>query len=192
LRLGHEALAPASKHVLLAPRAANSSGLDDPPRQAELAKWDAADSHRSQTGPGGTEWDGQYRSFIQSSENAAAKGFPTHAEAARQIKKDAAKSPEAMAKHLGWVLFIKHFSQAYRPESATADLKYLYEDLIDMKMGRVPRPATRPFDGDGRLIRSRNGDAASIGRMGNGELAAAGWPWAAIRPGLPQIRTCTH
>jgi acetyl esterase/lipase len=121
-----------------------------------LAKWDAADSHRSQTGPGGTEWDGQYRSFIQSSENAAAKGFPTHAEAARQIKQDAAKSPGAMAKHLGWVLFIKHFSQAYRPESATADLKYLYEDLIDMKMGRVPRPATRPFDGDARLIIHRD------------------------------------
>jgi hypothetical protein len=83
------------------PQPPQSDRTDDAARQAELAKWDAANSYRSQTGPGGTSWDGQYRSFIQTDENAAAKGFPTHAEAARQIKEDAAKSPAALAKHLG-------------------------------------------------------------------------------------------
>jgi acetyl esterase/lipase len=136
--------------------AAKTSGKEDASRRAELAKWDAADSHRSQTGPGGTEWDGQYRSFIQSNENAASKGFPTHADAARQIKEDAAKSPEALAKHLGWVLFIKHFSQAYRPEEATADLKCLYEDLVSMKMGGGSGPESLPFDGDPRLVIHRD------------------------------------
>jgi acetyl esterase/lipase len=164
LRTGDSAQPLASKQALPAPPAANSSGQDAPARQAELAKWDAADAHRSQTGPGGSEWDGPYRSFIQTDENAVAKGFPTHAEAARQIKEDAAKSREALAKHLGWVLFIKHFSQAYRPESATADLKRLYEDLADLKLGGDSRSGGRgknqeergkpgaPFDGDPRLV----------------------------------------
>ncbi|MBM4092774.1 MAG: hypothetical protein FJ276_25710, partial [Planctomycetes bacterium] len=136
--------------------AATTSGRDDAARRAELAKWDAADAHRSQTGPGGTEWDRQYRSFIQTSENAVSKGFPTHADAARQIKEDAAQSGEALAKHLGWVLFIKHFSQAYRPEEATADLKRLYEDLVDMKLEGGSRPERLPFDGDPRLVIHRD------------------------------------
>ena len=138
------------------PPASKTDRTDDAARQAELAKWDAANSYRSQTGPGGTPWDGQYRSFIQTAENAAAKGFPTHAAAARQIKENAAKSPAALAKHLGWVLFIKHFSQAYRPEAATADLKRLYEDLVAMQMGGGSRPEALPFDGDPRLIIHRD------------------------------------
>jgi len=181
LRLRDETQTPAPEHVYLVPPAgrvalagaktANPLSPPSPPvtkaterkrvpdspaTQAELAKWDRADQYRSQTGPGGTEWDGQYRSFIQTSESAAAKGFPTHAEAARQIKEDAAKTPEALAKHLGWVLFIKHFSQAYRPEEATADLKRLYADLVAMQSSDVPRAATRPFDGDARLTIHRD------------------------------------
>ena len=90
------------------------------------------------------------------------EGFSHARRSGPQIKEDAAKSREALAKHLGWVLFIKHFSQAYRPESATADLKRLYEDLVDLKLGGgspsgggaksqergKPGP---PFDGDPRL-----------------------------------------
>ena len=34
----------------------------------------------------------------------------------------------------------KHFSQAYRPEEATANLKRLYADLVAMQSGDVPRP----------------------------------------------------
>jgi hypothetical protein len=75
--------------------------------RAELAKWDDASTHRPQTGPGGTAWDSHYRSFIQTDESAVAKGFPTHAEAARSILADAAKGPENLRQHKGWVLFIK-------------------------------------------------------------------------------------
>jgi hypothetical protein len=53
--------------------------LGDKP--AELAKFDQPAAHLPARGPGGTEWDAQYRSFIQSDENAVSKGFPTHAEA---------------------------------------------------------------------------------------------------------------
>ena len=89
-------------------------------------------------GPGGTEWDGQYRSFIQSDENAVAKGYPTHAEAAQQIKADAAKDPANLQKHKGWVLFIKHYSQAYRPAEATEALRKLYQDLVEMESRVCP------------------------------------------------------
>ena len=47
---------------------------DSPATQAELAKWDRADRYRSQTGPGGTEWDAPYRALIQTSESAVSKG----------------------------------------------------------------------------------------------------------------------
>ena len=62
-------------------------------KQAELAKFDAPADHLPAQGPGGTEWDSHYRSLIQSQENALSKGFPSHAEAARQIKAEAARDP---------------------------------------------------------------------------------------------------
>jgi penicillin amidase len=117
----------------------------------ELAQWDDAAAHRSATGPGGTEWDAPYRSFIQTDENATSKGLPTHADAARQILADAAMSPDHRRRHLGWVLYIKHFSQAYRPEPATADLKRLYQALAALKPVATSAAAARPFDGDARL-----------------------------------------
>ena len=103
-----------------------------PEGRAELAKWDDAATQRPQTGPGGTAWDSHYRSFIQTDESAVSKGFPTHAEAAQAILVDAAGGPEHLRQHIGWVLFIQHFSQAYRPDSATAHLKRLYEDLVNL------------------------------------------------------------
>ena len=122
-----------------------------PAGRAELAKWDDESTHRSQTGPGGTAWDSYYRSFIQTDESAVSKGFPTHAEAAQAVLADAARGPDNRRQHAGWVLFIKHFSQVYRPESATADLKRLYEDLVDLEFGGAP-----PFEGDARLTIHRD------------------------------------
>ena len=117
-------------------------------RRTELAKFDKPAAHLPAQGPGGTEWDAQYRSFIQSDENAVAKGFPTHAVAAQQIKADAAKNSANLQKHKGWVLFIKHYSQAYRPQEATDALRKLYQDLVEMEFGGsaagigLPLPAT--------------------------------------------------
>ena len=125
-------------------------------RQAALAKWDDASRHRPQTGPGGTAWDSQYRSFIQTDESAVSKGLPTHAEAAQAILADAARSPQNRLQHLGWVLFIKHFSQAYRPASATADLKQLYEALVDLQAANTLGNTSFPFEGDGRLTIHRD------------------------------------
>jgi len=125
-------------------------------QSTEMAKWDDADKHRSQTGPGGTGWDSQYRSFIQTDENATSKGFLTHAEAAKQVLADAATSPDNLRRHKLWVLYIKHFSQAYRPDSATADLKRLYEDLVAMESGGAARKPTLPFDNDLRLTIHRD------------------------------------
>jgi acetyl esterase/lipase len=127
-----------------------------PEKTAELVKWDDAAKHRPQTGPGGTEWDAHYRSFIQTDESEASKGFPTHAEAAKQILTDAAKGPDNLRRHQGWVLFIKHFSETYRPKSATADLKRLYEDLLDLQFASAPTRSALPFDGDARLIIHRD------------------------------------
>ena len=122
----------------------------------ELAKWDDASNHRARTGPGGTEWDAPYRTFIQTDEAAISKGLPTHAEAARQILTDAAKNLENRNRHLGWVLFIKHFSQTYRPDSATADLKRLYEDLVGLGTGATIATRALPFEGDRRLTIHRD------------------------------------
>jgi len=127
-----------------------------PEGRAELAKWDDAATYRPQAGPGGTAWDSHYRSFIQTDESAVSKSFPAHAEAARSILADAGKAPENRLQHQGWVLFIKHFSQAYRPESATADLKRLYEDLVDLKLGGAPGDVSLPFEGDARLTIHRD------------------------------------
>jgi len=124
--------------------------------RAELAKWDNPAAYLPPSGPGGTEWDAAYRSFIQTDESAAAKGFPTRAEAAAQIKADAAQSPENLRKHKGWVLFIKHYSQAYRPEEATADLRILYEELVAMGAGADAGKAALPFQGDPRLTIHRD------------------------------------
>ena len=102
----------------------------------ELARFDDPLPYLPKSGPGGTEWDAQYRSFIQTDDNAATRGFPTHGQAAGQIRKDAAKSPENLKKHLAWVLFIKHFSNAYRPPDATKALKSLYGDLVKMEFAK--------------------------------------------------------
>jgi acetyl esterase/lipase len=138
------------------PTTGRSSISYSPTARAELAKWDQAAKHRPQTGPGGTEWDAPYRSLIQTDESATSKGLPTHAQAAKQILADAAKSPGNRRRHQGWVLFIKHFSQAYRPEMATADLRRLYEGLVDLQFGGPPARSELPFDGDARLTIHRD------------------------------------
>jgi acetyl esterase/lipase len=120
-------------------------------KPTELAKFDEPAAYLPAKGPGGTEWDAQYRSFIQSDENAVAKGFPTHAEAARQIKMDAAKDPANLQKHKEWVLFIKHYSQAYRPQEATEALRTLYQDLVEMEFTGSAVAVDLPFAGDPRL-----------------------------------------
>jgi acetyl esterase len=125
-------------------------------KRAELAKFDEPAAHLPAQGPGGTEWDAQYRSLIQSDENAVSKGFPTHAEAARQIEADAARDPANLQKHKEWVLFLKHYSQAYRPPEATEALRKLYQDLVEMEFGGSPAEANLPFAGDPRLIIHRD------------------------------------
>ena len=123
---------------------------------AELAKFDEPAAHLPAKGPGGTEWDAHYRSFIQSDENAVAKGFPTHAEAAQQIKADAAKDSANLQKHKGWILFIKHYSQAYRPQEATDALRKLYQDLVEMEFTGSAAAADLPLAGDPRLTIHRD------------------------------------
>jgi acetyl esterase len=111
-------------------------------KRAEFAKFDEPAAHLPAKGPGGTEWDSHYRSFIQSDQNAVVKGLPDHAEAARQIKADAARDPAHLQRHKGWVLFVKHHSQAYRPPEATEVLRQLYQDLIEMEFGIRPEPTS--------------------------------------------------
>ncbi|MDI9434042.1 MAG: alpha/beta hydrolase fold domain-containing protein [Planctomycetota bacterium] len=125
-------------------------------KQAELAKFDEPAAHLPTRGPGGTEWDSQYRSLIQSDESAVSKGFPTHAEAAQQIKADAASDPANLQKHKGWVLFIKHYSQAYRPVEATDALRKLYQDLVEIEFGGSATGPNLPFAGDPRLTIHRD------------------------------------
>ncbi|MBM4024788.1 MAG: hypothetical protein FJ280_05185, partial [Planctomycetes bacterium] len=125
----------ARRQAPAAPRAVAQANVIPGDKRTELAKFDEPAAHLPGQGPGGTEWDSQYRSFIQSDENALSKGFPGHAEAARQIQADAAQGSAHLQKHKGWVLFIKHHSQAYRPAEATEALRRLYRDLIDMEFG---------------------------------------------------------
>jgi len=125
-------------------------------KRTELAKFDEPAAHLPTGGPGGTEWDAHYRSFIQSDENALSKGFPGHAEAARQIKADAARDPANPQKHKAWVLFIKHHSQAYRPQEATEALRRLYEDLVEMEFTGSPAAAPAPFAGNPHLTIHRD------------------------------------
>ncbi len=125
-------------------------------KAVELAKFDDPQPHMARTGPGGTAWDAQYRCFIQTDENAISKGLPTHAAASAQIKTDAALSNENLQKHKGWILYIKHFSQAYRPDTATADFKWLYSNLVNMEFGDKSSAASAPssalsFAGDPRV-----------------------------------------
>jgi acetyl esterase/lipase len=123
--------------------AAQQPAQTNPERAALITRFDHPENFLPRSGAGGTEWDACYRSFIQTDADAVSKGLPTHAEAARQILSDAVKSAANVERHLGWVLHITHFSQAYRPEAATADLRHLYEDLVDVKLGIKPpeRPA---------------------------------------------------
>jgi acetyl esterase/lipase len=139
-----------------APPAGAGPAAETAASKAELAKWDNPAAHLPRSGPGGTEWDAAYRSFIQTDASATAKGLPAHAEAANQIKADAAKGAANLQKHKGWVLFIKHFSQAYRPEAATADLKRLYQELVAMEFGARDVQAALPFEGDARLTIHRD------------------------------------
>jgi acetyl esterase/lipase len=132
-----------------------------PARAAELAKFENPRPYMAASTPGGTAWDAQYRSFIQTDANAASKGLPTHAESAEQVKADAALSAAKLQQHKGWILFIKNASQAYRPDEATEALKALYSDLVAMEFGVLPSPAatpaaTLPFDGDARLVIHRD------------------------------------
>ena len=125
-------------------------------KHAELAKFDEPAAYLPAKGPGGTEWDAQYRSFIQTDENAVAKGFPTHAVAAQQIKADAAKDSANLQKHKGLVLFITHYSQTYRPPEATEALRKLYQDLVEMEFTGLAVAADLPFAGDSRLTIHRD------------------------------------
>lgn len=86
-------------------------------------------------GPGGGVWDGEYRSMIQASENAVSKGYPSHVDATKAILEDAGKSAENTDKHMRHVLFIKCYSQKYRPEEATEALRAVYAELIKLKLG---------------------------------------------------------
>ncbi|MFC1734711.1 alpha/beta hydrolase fold domain-containing protein [Candidatus Hydrogenedentota bacterium] len=126
--------------------------------QAELMKFDHAEDHIVKPGPGGTEWDSQYRSFIQTNEKAVSKGFPSHSEAAEQIIADARLSAENMTKHKNRTIFIKHFSSKYRPHEATTALWVLYRKLVYIEHGQKPPWAPAPrtesdksFEGDPRL-----------------------------------------
>jgi acetyl esterase/lipase len=119
-------------------------GSTSPEKAALMSRFDNPKNFLPRSGAGGTEWDAQYRCFIQTDADATSKGLPTHAEAARAILADAAKSAVNLDRHLGWVLHIKHFSQAYRPESATNDLRRVYEDLVDLKLGGKPAERTAP------------------------------------------------
>jgi acetyl esterase/lipase len=123
-----------------------STGSMSTEEAALMARFENPKDFLPASGAGGTEWDAQYRCFIQTDADAVAKGLPTHAEAARRILADAAGSAANLDRHLGWVLHIKHFSQTYRPESATVDLRRLYADLVDLKLG--VKPAAQP-DGPG-------------------------------------------
>jgi acetyl esterase/lipase len=125
-------------------------------KRAELAKFDEPAAYLPAKGPGGTEWDAQYRSFLQSDQDALSKGFPAPAEAARQVKADAAKDPANLQKHKGWVLFIKHYSQAYRPREATEALRKLYQDLVEMEFAGPTAAVDLPFAGDPRLTIHRD------------------------------------
>ncbi len=128
-------------------------------RELELKKFDEAEKYFKQPSPAGTQWDSQYRSLIQTNDNAVSKGFPSHAEAVAQIAADAAKSPEKLALHKHYVLFIVHGSQKYRPEEATEWLRKLWADLVALEFGEEPAAAEPsaaeekplPFDGDPRL-----------------------------------------
>jgi|GEM_PF-784808 len=125
-------------------------------RRSELAKFDDPAGHLPARGPGGTQWDSHYRCFIQSEESALSKGFPSHEEASRQIKADAAREPANLQQHKGWVLFIKHHSQAYRPQEATDALRRLYADLVEMEFAGPRAALELPFDGDPRLTIHRD------------------------------------
>ena len=138
----------APRELVLAERATDASD--------ELNKWDDAGEHRSSTGPGGTEWDAPYRSLIQTDESAASKGLPTHAEAAAAILADAARSSESLHRHQAWVLYIKHFSQSYRPDSATTDLRRLYEKLMTLHQDAIATVAGMPLEGERRLTVHRD------------------------------------
>lgn len=125
-------------------------------KKSELAKWDHPQEFMPKSGPGGTEWDAAYRSFIQTDANTTAKGLPTHAQAAAQIKADAAQSSAALQKHKGWILYIKHYSQTYRPEAATTALRQLYVDLVEVEFGGTTPKTKLPFEDDSRLVIHRN------------------------------------
>ena len=126
-----------------------------------LPRWPSSTTPRTtwcKSGPAGTEWDRPYRSLIQTDADAVAKGLPTHADAISQILADAATSEERLQIHTSWVLYIKHFSQAYRPEPATKDLQTLYAGLVDMGLGAKPAASASPspFDGEPGLTIRRD------------------------------------
>ncbi len=78
--------------------AGSPSYFPPPESQGGWRKFDDPASHLPASGPGGTEWDSCYRSFIQSEQNALYKGLPSYAEAARKIMADAARDPANLAK----------------------------------------------------------------------------------------------
>jgi acetyl esterase/lipase len=123
-------------------------------RTTELDKFDHPQDFLAKAGPGGTQWDRQYRSFIQTDQDAVSKGLPIHADAAQQIIADAAQSPDKLQLHKAYILYIKYYSQAYRPEQATTDLMSLYTSLVDKELGIVwpsPTPTALPFANDPSL-----------------------------------------
>jgi acetyl esterase/lipase len=158
-RIGVLALAVLGVALVLSLNAvADESNMS--PRELELKKFDEAEKYFAQPGPGNTEWDNQYRSLLQTNENAVSKRYPSHADAVAQIRADAAKGPEQLKMHKHYVLFIVHASSKYRPQEATDWLRKLWGDLVALQFGEEPKPSQPvekpkeeklPFDGDPRL-----------------------------------------
>ncbi|MFC1737403.1 alpha/beta hydrolase fold domain-containing protein [Candidatus Hydrogenedentota bacterium] len=132
----------------------------------ELGKFADPIEYLVKPGPGGTEWEGHYRSFIQSSENAVSKGYLSHAEATAEIKNDAAANDENLQKHKNYVLYIKYYSNHYRPEEGTQALSGLFKALVAMEFGETKsvrgnksvkgQKNPLPLDGDPRVTIHRD------------------------------------
>ncbi|MFC1735421.1 alpha/beta hydrolase fold domain-containing protein [Candidatus Hydrogenedentota bacterium] len=83
--------------------------------------------------PNGTKFEKFYRSLLKKNSKSVAMKQPSHWEAAKTIKEDAANGPEDLQKQKNYVLFIVYASSAYRGPEGTASLKGLYTELVNME-----------------------------------------------------------
>lgn len=100
--------------------------FEDPARHAP-------DIRPGADGPGGSDWDSTYRAFLKTSAKAVSQGFSSHDKARAAIVEEVRAHPEQLDQHLTWVVFIKKFSQKYRPPEGTESLRKLYIELLDIK-----------------------------------------------------------